>query len=208
MNDAQRMRNTVILITGEGMGRGDLELQRVLIGKYLSLLAESDLLPNSICLYTDGVKLAITGFARARPAACIRAARRTPDLVQHLPYLLQPDGPGAGRHHRWNDRYSDGSSTGRPGNHPLNKKSGYGTPGVSIPGQIQISRIGLAVSDDHRAGHHRRRRHPDDDHRRRHRHRRIHRRRRSHHRHRRRHNHHRRHRDDHRRRLLHVGGLR
>jgi sulfur relay (sulfurtransferase) complex TusBCD TusD component (DsrE family) len=61
MNDAQRMRNTVILITGEGMGRGDLELQRALIGKYLSLLAESDLLPNSICLYTDGVKLAITG---------------------------------------------------------------------------------------------------------------------------------------------------
>jgi hypothetical protein len=61
MNDTERMRSTVIQITGEGMGRGDLDLQRALIAKYLSLLAESDLLPNSICFYTDGVKLAVHG---------------------------------------------------------------------------------------------------------------------------------------------------
>jgi sulfur relay (sulfurtransferase) complex TusBCD TusD component (DsrE family) len=61
MNEAERMRHTVVLVNAEGMGRGDLELQRALIGKYLSLLAESDLIPNSICFYADGVKLAVLG---------------------------------------------------------------------------------------------------------------------------------------------------
>ncbi|HSV85622.1 MAG TPA: DsrE family protein [Levilinea sp.] len=61
MSDTEIMQNTVILVTAEGMGRGEVELQRTLIAKYLSLLAENDLLPNSICFYTDGVKLAVTG---------------------------------------------------------------------------------------------------------------------------------------------------
>jgi hypothetical protein len=61
LDERERMRNTVLLITGEGMGRGELELQRQLIGKYFSLLLEANLLPNSICFYADGVKLAVTG---------------------------------------------------------------------------------------------------------------------------------------------------
>ncbi|MEN4041442.1 MAG: DsrE family protein [Anaerolineaceae bacterium] len=61
MGDAERMQNTVILITADGMGRGDVELQRTLVAKYMGLLAEHDLLPNSICFYTDGVRLAVSG---------------------------------------------------------------------------------------------------------------------------------------------------
>ncbi len=61
MDLQESMKSTVILITGEGMGRADPELQRKLIGTYLRLLVDNKLLPNSICLYTDGVKLAVEG---------------------------------------------------------------------------------------------------------------------------------------------------
>ena len=52
---------TVILITREGMGQADPELQRKLISTYLKLLDEHNILPAAICFYTDGVKLAVTG---------------------------------------------------------------------------------------------------------------------------------------------------
>jgi len=48
--------NTVILVTNYGMGKSDEALQTKLLGKYLELIAEGGLLPNSICFYTDGVK--------------------------------------------------------------------------------------------------------------------------------------------------------
>lgn len=51
----------VIQITHEGMGSGDLALQKKLIQKYLVLLEESNLLPSVISFYTDGVKLAVEG---------------------------------------------------------------------------------------------------------------------------------------------------
>ncbi len=47
---------TVILVTNYGMGKSDETLQIKLLGKYLQLITEGDLLPNSICFYTDGVK--------------------------------------------------------------------------------------------------------------------------------------------------------
>lgn len=59
--DEYDFSQTVILITGEGMGRGDPALQHKLIKTYLRLLDESDAHPAIFCLYTDGVKLATTG---------------------------------------------------------------------------------------------------------------------------------------------------
>ena len=55
------MKNTVILITNDGMGKADAQLQHTLIAKYLELLTASGELPNAICFYTDGVKLAVEG---------------------------------------------------------------------------------------------------------------------------------------------------
>jgi hypothetical protein len=52
---------TVILITRDGMGQADPELQHRLITTYLRLLDENNLLPAAICFYTEGVKLAVSG---------------------------------------------------------------------------------------------------------------------------------------------------
>jgi len=43
------------------MGKADQALQHKLVGTYLHLLNEHNLLPAAICLYTDGVKLAVEG---------------------------------------------------------------------------------------------------------------------------------------------------
>ncbi len=51
------MKNTVILINDNGMGKGELPLQQTLIGKYLELLLQHDQLPAAICFYTEGVRL-------------------------------------------------------------------------------------------------------------------------------------------------------
>lgn len=55
------MKNTVILVTNDGMGKADAQLQRMLIAKYFELLVAGGDLPNAICFYTDGVKLAVEG---------------------------------------------------------------------------------------------------------------------------------------------------
>lgn len=55
------MKNTVILLTSNGMGKGDEILQQLLIAKYLELLNQSGDLPNAICFYTDGVRLVCEG---------------------------------------------------------------------------------------------------------------------------------------------------
>ncbi|MCL4531529.1 MAG: DsrE family protein [Chloroflexi bacterium] len=57
------MKDTVILVTHEGMGYSkDLyNLPITLLGKYLDLLNAGDNLPNAICFYTDGVKMVIDG---------------------------------------------------------------------------------------------------------------------------------------------------
>ncbi len=52
---------TVLLITNDGMGKADQALQHKLIGTYLRLLDESNLIPAVICFYTDGVKLVVEG---------------------------------------------------------------------------------------------------------------------------------------------------
>ena len=53
------MKDTVILITNDGMGKADEALQRKLIVKYFELIQQNESLPNAICFYTDGVKLVV-----------------------------------------------------------------------------------------------------------------------------------------------------
>lgn len=52
---------TVILITRNGMGEAEAELQQKLIGNYLKLLDQNDVLPAAICFYAKGVFLAVEG---------------------------------------------------------------------------------------------------------------------------------------------------
>jgi len=55
------MKDTIVLITNNGMGKGDPPLQLKLIGKYLELIQLNESLPNALCFYTDGVKLVTQG---------------------------------------------------------------------------------------------------------------------------------------------------
>lgn len=58
---AQDMKNTVLVITQEGMGSGPPDLQLRLLLVYLKLLLDNGLRPGAICFYTNGVKLLIEG---------------------------------------------------------------------------------------------------------------------------------------------------
>lgn len=53
------MKDTVIQITNDGMGKADEALQHKLAGKYLELIQLNTTLPNAICFYADGVKLVV-----------------------------------------------------------------------------------------------------------------------------------------------------
>lgn len=53
--------DTVLLITRNGMGNAEPELQHKLMSTYLKLLLENDILPAAICFYTNGVRLAVEG---------------------------------------------------------------------------------------------------------------------------------------------------
>jgi intracellular sulfur oxidation DsrE/DsrF family protein len=55
------LKDTIILITGNGMGQGEAPLRHKLIGTYLTLLNDTNTLPAAICFYTDGVKLVVSG---------------------------------------------------------------------------------------------------------------------------------------------------
>ena len=55
------MKNTVVLVTNNGMGKADETLQLILMTKYLELLLHNGNLPAAICFYTDGVKLVCEG---------------------------------------------------------------------------------------------------------------------------------------------------
>ena len=61
------MKDAVILVTNNGMGKADLSLQQTLIGKYLELLGQNSSLPAAICFYTEGVKLVIEGSPVLEP---------------------------------------------------------------------------------------------------------------------------------------------
>jgi sulfur relay (sulfurtransferase) complex TusBCD TusD component (DsrE family) len=59
--------NTVILVTHDGMGNSDPELQHILAAKYFQLLLEDGKVPAAICFYADGVKLACEGSPALEP---------------------------------------------------------------------------------------------------------------------------------------------
>lgn len=67
------MKNTVILITNDGMGKAETALQHTLIAKYFDLLLASGELPNAICFYTEGVKLAVEGSPVLEQLAALEA---------------------------------------------------------------------------------------------------------------------------------------
>jgi hypothetical protein len=53
--------DTVLLVTRYGMGDAEPDLQLKLMGTYLKLLDENNILPAAICCYTNGVRLAVEG---------------------------------------------------------------------------------------------------------------------------------------------------
>ncbi len=70
---ANPLNNSVILITRQGMGSADPELQVKLLDTYLRLLIENDTLPQAICFYTDGVRLVVEGSPLLERLAQIEA---------------------------------------------------------------------------------------------------------------------------------------
>ena len=61
MVDENVNAGTLIMITREGMGQADPGLSGKLIGTYLTLLDQSNVLPGAICFYTEGVRLVCEG---------------------------------------------------------------------------------------------------------------------------------------------------
>ncbi|HEX6033935.1 MAG TPA: DsrE family protein [Anaerolineales bacterium] len=55
------MKDTVILVTANGMGHADESLGQMLFGKYVELLLQNGEVPSAICFYTEGVKLVCEG---------------------------------------------------------------------------------------------------------------------------------------------------
>ncbi len=61
MSAASKQYSTAILITRNGMGHAEAELQQRLIKTYLTMLDDNDMLPGIICFYADGVNLVVEG---------------------------------------------------------------------------------------------------------------------------------------------------
>ncbi len=53
--------NTVIVINNNGMGVAETTLAHKLVATYLNMLDLDDRLPAAVCLYAEGVKLAVGG---------------------------------------------------------------------------------------------------------------------------------------------------
>lgn len=67
-------RNTVILVTRDGMGQSDSELQHLLAHKYFQLLLDDGKLPAAICFYADGVRLVCEGSPALEPLRALEQA--------------------------------------------------------------------------------------------------------------------------------------
>ena len=61
MADSKTTPSTVVLVTRNGMGHADLELQHKLMTTYFKLLNDSNTLPAAICFYAEGIKLVTSG---------------------------------------------------------------------------------------------------------------------------------------------------
>lgn len=73
MADSPAQTNTVILVTSDGMGRSDPELQHILAVKYFQLLLDDGKLPAAICFYADGVRLVCDGSPALEPLRALEA---------------------------------------------------------------------------------------------------------------------------------------
>ena len=67
MNGDNALASTVLLVTREGFGSAEPELQRALLGKYLGLLLAGNLVPQALCFYTEGVHLTCEGSPVLEP---------------------------------------------------------------------------------------------------------------------------------------------
>jgi hypothetical protein len=74
MKEGWGMEGTVLLVTKNGMGSAEEDLQQSLFGTYLRLLVDGRLIPSAICFYTDGVKLLCDGSPVLEPLAAIEQA--------------------------------------------------------------------------------------------------------------------------------------
>jgi hypothetical protein len=61
------MQSTVLLLTRDGLGHGELELQHALLAKYLDLLLAGGLAPRALCFMTEGVHLVCEGSPVIEP---------------------------------------------------------------------------------------------------------------------------------------------
>ena len=55
------MKDSIILVTSNGMGHAEPALQQKLAAKYFELLLQVVEPPAAICFYTEGVKLTVDG---------------------------------------------------------------------------------------------------------------------------------------------------
>jgi intracellular sulfur oxidation DsrE/DsrF family protein len=55
------VENVVVVINSNGMGVAEKTLSRKLVRTYLGVLDAGDILPRAVCLYAEGVKLAVKG---------------------------------------------------------------------------------------------------------------------------------------------------
>lgn len=60
-HDDKHDKRRVLVISREGMGQAPAELGLKLVQTYLGLLDADDRVPGAICLYGEGVKLAVEG---------------------------------------------------------------------------------------------------------------------------------------------------
>jgi hypothetical protein len=61
MTNPSANQTVTVLITQDGMGHADTELKHKLVRTYLDLLSLEDPLPDTICFYTEGIRMVIEG---------------------------------------------------------------------------------------------------------------------------------------------------
>jgi hypothetical protein len=64
---------TVVVISRNGMGEAEPELQLKLVSTYLKLLDEHNILPAAICFYTNAVHLVVEGSPVLDPLGSLEA---------------------------------------------------------------------------------------------------------------------------------------
>lgn len=54
-------QNVVVVINNDGMGQTDEVLRQKLVTIFLETILTDELIPTAVCMYADGVKLAVEG---------------------------------------------------------------------------------------------------------------------------------------------------